>query len=142
MKRYTYRLLCLTAFASIVLSLPASGHHSIAMYDYTIDISVSGVVTEFEWRNPHCWLHVMIEDESGTSAVWTFEGNSTGQLTRVGWSSDVVQPGDEVTVIIHPLRDGTRGGAIAALELADGRVFRAGGAPVDPIYGREGAPSP
>ena len=140
MKRCISSLLCLTAFASIIVSVPASGHHSIAMYDYSIDISISGVVSEFEWRNPHTWLHIMVEDETGTPALWTLEGNSTGQLTRVGWTADAVKPGDEVTVIIHPLRDTTRGGAIAALHLPDGRVFRAGGAPVDPIYGREGAP--
>ena len=140
MKRYTSSLLSLTAFASILLSAPASGHHSIAMYDYSIDISISGVVSEFEWRNPHTWLHIMIEDETGTPALWTLEGNSTGQLMRVGWTADAVKPGDEVTVIIHPLRDSTRGGAIAALHLADGRVLGTGGQPNDPIRGRAGVP--
>lgn len=51
-----------------------------------------------------------------------------------------VKPGDEVTAIMHPLRDGTRGGAIVALHLPDGRVLRSGGQPNDPIRGRAGVP--
>ena len=126
----------LSAVAVIVLSAPASGHHSLAMYDTTTQISVDATVTEFEWANPHCWLHIMVEDESGTARLWTLEGNSIGQLVRAGWTADAVKAGDEVTIILNPLRDGTRGGRIEAIHFPDGRELRRlGGGAYDPRTG-------
>lgn len=126
---------CVVALA--LVALPASAHHSQIMYDGDTDIEMMGVVMEFEWTNPHTWLHVMIEDENGTPRRWTFESNSTGQLTRVGWTADAIRPGDVTTVIMHPLKDGTRGGSIVAVYLPDGTVLRSGGQPNDPIRGSD-----
>ncbi len=109
-------ILCLLA-----LPLSAGAHHSQAMYDNTQELTISGVVSEFEWVNPHTWLHVMVKDESGTERMWTFESNSTGQLVRGGWSGDAIKPGDEVAVVYRPLRDGTRGGSIRAVLFPDGK---------------------
>ena len=109
------------ALSLFVLPLSAGAHHSQAMYDSSQELSIAGTVSEFEWVNPHTWLHVMIKDDSGTERMWTFESNSTGQLERGGWSGDAIKPGDEVTVIYRPLRDGTRGGSIRAVLFPDGR---------------------
>ncbi len=108
-------------FSLLVLPISAGAHHSQAMYDNTQELSIEGIVSEWEWTNPHTWLHVMIKDESGTERQWTFESNSTGQLERGGWSGDAIKAGDEVTVIYRPLRDGTRGGSIRAVIFPDGR---------------------
>ena len=122
----------------LVLPLPAAAHHSQTMYDGNTEIEIRGVVQEFEWSNPHTWLYVTIEDESGAPSQWAFESNSTGQLSRVGWTADLINPGDEVTIIMHPLRDGTRGGSIVAVRLPDGTVLPSGGVRPDPVGGREG----
>ncbi len=76
-----------------------------------------------EWRTPHSWLHVMVKDENGIERRWTLESNSIGQLIQNGWSPDIVHPGDPVTVVLNPLRDGTRGGRLEEIQHADGRVF-------------------
>jgi hypothetical protein len=115
----------------------AAAHHSQAMYDGESDLEVVGTVEEFEWKNPHSWLYLMIEDDDGTPRQWSFETNSTGQLTRVGWAADSMKAGDEVTVVYHPIRDGTRGGSIVEVRLADGTVLPSGGQRVDPIRGSD-----
>lgn len=120
-----------------LLSMPAAGHHSQTMYDGDTEIEMRGVVEEFDWTNPHTWLYVTVEEESGAESHWVFESNSTGQLTRVGWAADSIKPGDEVTVIIHPLRDGTRGGTIVEVRMADGTILPSGGMRPDPIRGSE-----
>lgn len=127
----------LSAVVVIALSVPASGHHSLAAYDTDTEISVTATVTEFEWANPHCWLHIMVEGEDGTARLWTLESNSVGQMIRAGWTADSVKAGDEVTIDLNPLRDGTRGGRLNTVHFSDGRVLRrqGGGGAYDPRTG-------
>jgi hypothetical protein len=126
------RARCVAWFAAFVLSLfiaPSYGHHSITMYDRTIETSISGTVTQWDWTNPHCWLQIMVDDENGTPRLWVLEANSTGQMARGGWTADSVKPGDQVTVIINPIRDGTRAGRLGTVHFSDGReLHRAGDA--------------
>jgi hypothetical protein len=133
----TLKQIAAAAGLSVLLAIPATAHHSQVMYDGNTEMEMKGVVEEFDWANPHTWLYVTITDESGAPSQWVFESNSTGQLTRVGWSADSIKPGDEVTVIMHPLRDGTRGGTIVAVHMPDGTVLPSGGMRPDPIRGSE-----
>ncbi len=124
------KILNITAPLSFVIALfafPASGHHSITMYDRAVETSITGTVTEWEWTNPHCWLHVMVEDENGAERIWILEANSTGQMARGGWTADSVKAGDQVTVIMNPIRDGTRAGRLGTVRFSDGRVLQRAG---------------
>ncbi len=124
-----FRTMSLVIFAASLFATGASAHHSIVMYDRTQEIWIGGTVTAWEWTNPHCWLHVMVEDENGISRLWTLEANSTGQMARGGWTADSVKAGDKVSVTMNPVRDGTRAGRLASVHFSDGRVlYRAGDA--------------
>jgi hypothetical protein len=131
------RIIGFTAAIVWACAATASAHHSQSMYDGETDLESTGIVEAFEWSNPHSWLYLMIEDETGTPRQWSFETNSTGQLSRVGWAADSMRAGDEVTVVFHPLRDDTRGGSIVAVHLADGTVLPSGGQRNDPIRGSD-----
>ena len=127
------RALSLAGVAAILFAAPALAHHSFAMFDPDQSLTMEGNVTEFEWINPHVWLHAMIEDEDGQEYQWLFEMGSVGQLIRAGWTRETIKEGDTVTITFHPLRDGSRGGQLRAMELAGGRVMRQGaGAVSDP----------
>ena len=52
---------------------------------------------------------------------------STGQQARIGWTPTIVKAGDKVAVEINPLRDGTRGGTLLSIVLADGTKLGHGG---------------
>jgi phenylpropionate dioxygenase-like ring-hydroxylating dioxygenase large terminal subunit len=85
-----------------------AAHHSPAMlYDLTREITVTGVVTEFQLGNPHMRIYFDVAGESGTEK-WLAEGGSRTQLMRAGWSENDVAPGDKVTVRGHPSRDGSK----------------------------------
>ena len=87
-------------------------------------ITVSGTLKEFEWTNPHCWLHVAVVDPaSGRTLDWAFEMGSVGQVAAQGWKADAVKPGDKITIEAHPMKDGSRGGQYQAAKLSDGREF-------------------
>ena len=119
----TLRFAALAAIAVGMLSGTALAHHSFAMFDANKTSEVSGTVKEFEWINPHVWLHVVAPSTSGKAVTWSFEAGSPGQLTQTGWKPDSVNPGDKITVKLHPLKDGSHGGQLLSVTLPDGRIL-------------------
>ena len=112
------------SLAGLALSLfagQALAHHSFAMFDPDKLISQAGVVKEFEWTNPHVWIHIMAPDQNGKPVEWSFEMQAVAQVTSGGWKPDIVKPGDKVTIEFHPLKDGSRGGELVAATLPDGK---------------------
>jgi hypothetical protein len=113
------------AIIAAAFALEAQAHHSFAMFDQEKIISVSGTLKEFEYTNPHCWLHINVVDPAtGKTQEWAFEMGSVGQIAAQGWKADTVKPGDKITVDAHPMKDGSRGGQYQAARLPDGRSFK------------------
>lgn len=106
---------------------PALAHHSGAMFDRTRTVEVKGVVKSFGWTNPHAYVELMVKGPGGTVEQWNLEGGSPTVMAKQGWRKSSLKPGDQVTLIIHPMRDGTKGGDLEGAVLADGS--RVGGAP-------------
>jgi Family of unknown function (DUF6152) len=118
--------LALAAVTAAFASLPAAAHHSFSMFDHNKVVSITGTVKELEWANPHAWLHIVAKDQkTGAPVDWAFEMASVSQISRQGWKSDSVKPGDTVTVRMHPLKDGTHGGQYVSATLGNGTVFKA-----------------
>ncbi len=93
---------------AVVPALHVAAHHSPAMlYDLTREITVTGVVTEYQLGNPHMRIYFDV-DNNGTTEKWLAEGGSRTQLMRVGWTGAEVAPGDEITVRGHPPRDASK----------------------------------
>jgi hypothetical protein len=123
------RAVCLCTTALLMPSL-ASAHHSFAMFDAEKTVTLTGTVKEFEWTNPHMWLYVMAPDASGKVVEYPLEMQGPGQSVKNGWKQDSVKPGDKVTVDIHPLRTGARGGQLLSVTLPSGqKLFVTGRAP-------------
>lgn len=104
----------------VVGSVPVFAHHSFAMFDNTKEMTLNGEIKEFQWANPHIWVQVMVPDESGKLVEWSIEGGSPNGLVRNGWTRKSLQPGDKVSITIHPLRDGSPGGSLMKVVDADG----------------------
>ena len=108
---------------SSAYAVSAWAHHSPAMYEATERITLVGTVEGLQWNNPHVWLYLVVEDEQGQKNNWTLEGGAPATLIRQGWPSGSPKPGDEITVIIRPLKTGARGGLIREVTFADGSEF-------------------
>jgi hypothetical protein len=103
-------------------SAAAGAHHSFAVHFVGDElITVTGVVTEFTFRNPHGLLTLEVVEKDGSVEQWRVETNSPNILRRRGWTSDSIKPGDEVTIEGFPARDGSNSMRIARVVLADGR---------------------
>jgi hypothetical protein len=109
--------------ATALLSAPAFSHHSNVAFEVTKVDTITGVVTDFQWRNPHTWLKVMVRDGKGGNAEWGFEGRAPGVLLRAGWTKKSLVPGETVTVDYSPARDGSKTGLIARVTKADGTIL-------------------
>jgi hypothetical protein len=97
----------------------AWAHHSFAMFDQNRQVSIAGTVKAFEWTNPHAFIEI----EAPDGKVWSVELNSPNNLVRQGWKRTALKPGDKVTVVLNPLRDGQNGGLFNAVTLPNGQVL-------------------
>ena len=109
----------LLAGAILLGGASASAHHSFAMFDQNKQVSIAGTVKTFQWTNPHAF----IELEAPDGKVWSVELNSPNNLVRQGWKRTALKPGDKVTVVLNPLRDGKTGGLFDAVTLPNGQVL-------------------
>ncbi len=77
--------------------LPVQAHHSTAGYDLIHGTIISGVVTRFDWENPHTQLFLDVATD-GEPEHWNIEMESPVILARLGWTKDSLKPGDRVSV--------------------------------------------
>ncbi len=90
----------------LLLSLSALAHHGNSAYDETVRVPIKGTVTEFIWTNPHSQIYLDVKDKSGKTVNWGVETNSPAILGRAGWTKTSIKPGDEVTIILCPAKNG------------------------------------
>jgi hypothetical protein len=110
-----------------ILSAPLSAHHSNAAFDAGKRLSVTGVVTEWFWANPHCLLSLDVKDGSGQVVRWVVETQAPPNMIPFGWSKQSFKPGDEVTITLEPARTGKPVGRLLRAVFADGRTLLPGG---------------
>jgi hypothetical protein len=109
-------LICIPA---LLLTSQAIAHHSGAMFDDKISTTLTGTVKGFQWTNPHCWIQVLVPGKS-TTVEWSIEMGSPSQLFKGGWRPTTIRVGEKITVVIHPMRDGTSGGLFVSATGPDG----------------------
>ncbi len=119
------KFLRLACASTILLALAgtAFAHHSGAMFERDKQVELVGTVVTFSWTNPHSWIEIDVPNSSGGSDKWGVECNSPNNLARQGWRSTTLKPGDQVTITVHPLRSGEKGGRFMSVKLADGTVM-------------------
>ena len=122
----------LLAAALLAVTLGAAAHHTfIAQYDPDRPVTLSGVVTNVEWTNPHARFYLDVTDEAGEVTNWNLELASPNVLRRYGWTGKSLQTGDHVTVDGTLARNGSKMVNALTITLADGRkVFARESAPV------------
>ena len=116
-----FRLVSASILSLFCFSVGA--HHSGNMFDRETTVELTGTVKEFQWTNPHIWIQVLVPDAEGAVEEWSIEGGVPNRLFRAGWRPTSFEPGDEVTIVANPMRDGAKGGAFVGAKLADGTTL-------------------
>lgn len=111
-----------TASAGLLVSaVPVLAHHSFAAeYDANKKVELKGVVTKFEWTNPHAHVYLDVTDPSGKVANWNLELASPNMMVRNGWRRNSLKPGDAVTVVAAQAKDGTNTASVQTVTTSDG----------------------
>ncbi len=79
-------------------SAPVSAHHGAAAYDPDHVVTVKGLVTDFQFVNPHVLVYFEAKNDKREVEAWQGELTSPNRLGRVGWTKRTLKPGDSVTV--------------------------------------------
>lgn len=101
----------------------ASAHHSGAMFDQAKTITVVGTVREFKWASPHAWLYLVMAVPGGMTEEYAVELSSINIIARRGWDRHSANPGDRLSVTVHPMRDGGKQGLLLSMTLPGGKVL-------------------
>jgi hypothetical protein len=110
--------LVIAAAGILIGAATGMAHHSTAMFDMENTVEIKGTVKEFQWTNPHTWTVVTVDGED-----YGLEGMSPNYLGRNGWTKNTLKHGEAVTLQIHPLKDGRKGGFMVSVKFKDGTVL-------------------
>jgi hypothetical protein len=121
-------------FAALLLMMAGSGgplvaHHSFSMFDIDKDVTYKGVVVEYMWINPHVHFILDVKPGPGVDPAsvgrWDVECGSTNVMARQGWTRATLKPGSPITMVGHPMIDGSKGVFLFYMIKADGtRQYR------------------
>ena len=129
MRRPVFAVVHTAAALLLAAAPPVIAHHGTTNYEMVNGktITLSGVVTEFNWSNPHVYVLFDVTDEKGTVVHWAGEMNSPGVLKNAGWSKKTLKAGDKVTMTLRPNKFGTPVGLISrANMLVNGKPLQVG----------------
>lgn len=132
MKSMSRKLLnLLLVVCTLALPSLAPAHHSFAMFDSQNQVRLVGVVTQFDWTNPHIYIEMDVTQDDGSIKHWTIECANISILSRIGWKFNIMKAGDTITTVVAPLRNGEPGALLKQVMLADGSKW-GNGAPAGP----------
>jgi hypothetical protein len=111
------------AAVTLASSADLRAHHSHAMFDMTRELPITGTVTAYAYRNPHVFLYVDVKGADGEVKNWAVEMSTIANMERRGLYLSTFKPGDTITVMLNPLRDGRPGGNYTSVIAADGKKY-------------------
>jgi len=116
------RLGPIVAMLGVLAAVPAIAHHSFAVFFDNEQgvVSVRGVVTEFNFKNPHGIIRLNVTGKDGKVEEWKAETNSPSILERRGWKKDSIKIGEEIVLEGWRARDGANYMRMRKVTRADG----------------------
>ena len=102
---------------------PAWSHHSHAMFDHSKQVTATGTVSKYVYRNPHVYLYIDIQGDNGETKNYAIEMSNLTNMIKRGIGKATFKPGDTVKVNFHPLSDGRPGGSYITIVAADGKTY-------------------
>ena len=119
--------LWLTILILVAIAVPVLAHHSFAVeYDRNKFITLKGVVTELDWRNPHIYFFLDVKGADGKVVNWKIEGYPPNMAVRRGFKRDSMKVGDAVTVTGWQAHNGASRAHSREVTWADGRKAETG----------------
>jgi hypothetical protein len=110
-------LAALIACSSVALF----AHHGRgATYDMKTRVTLKGMVSRVEWRNPHVLIYMDVKDADGKVVTWGFENSGVSTLAQEGYNRNTLKVGQPITAIVNPAANGAPTAIVVKIILADG----------------------
>ena len=113
----------------LVAAKPSLAHHSRAMFDIARNVTYRGTVTEYLWQNPHSYIVIAVGTDAkdpSTVGTWDVEASSINIMLDQGWTRTTYKPGDPITIVAHPRKNGSKVALLFYAIRPDGaRLYRA-----------------
>jgi hypothetical protein len=114
----------LSLLLALLASVPVLAHHNYRLrFDYDIDVTMTGVVTNFDWKNPHIEIFIDIENEDGSVTGWVMPTAAPSVANRLGITPETVLPGDRLIITGALARNGTNELRARTMTLEDGTYY-------------------
>ena len=114
---------------SLFVARPSLAHHSRAMFDMSKNVTYTGIVKEYRWQNPHSQIVITVGADAkdpSTVGTWDMEASSINIMVSQGWNRMTYKPGDPITIVAHPMKNGSKGALLFYAIKPDGtRLYRA-----------------
>jgi hypothetical protein len=108
----------------VLAGIPLFAHHGTGVaYDIEKTVNLKGTVTEWIWANPHCGILFDVTDDKGNVEHWGAELGNPHALSMAGLSTDILKPGDTITISGHPAKSGAPRIELQEFTTADGRTL-------------------
>ena len=111
---------CFLALFSLFTTTLAFAHHSAAMFNLEIEMEIEGTVKQFQFTNPHVWIHLSVSDENGIEKLWKIEALNPNSLKRKGWKRNSFKEGDKISISFYPAKSGASKGYFIHATTANG----------------------
>ena len=89
-----------------LITAPAVAHHARSGYDLSKTVTLKGTITKVEWTNPHALIYFDVND-GGRVQNWHSITGGPSRMSRYGWTSETLKPGDQITITGNPTKAGT-----------------------------------
>ena len=99
-------LVALAVAATLVVAARAYAHHSFAAtYFEDKTVQIEGELVQFQFRNPHSFVHVMVKEKDGSMVRYAVEWGGAGALGGQGVTRESLKVGDHVIITGSPGRN-------------------------------------
>ena len=124
-------LLAIVFAAACLLVCPKSeyAHHGGSAYDAAHPLTVTGTVKDFQFIQPHPLITLEVKDEQGAVTEWSVEMTAPNHLVHYGWNGKKLKPGDQITVVGLPSKNGLKVLNLRKISWANGEVIPLGPPP-------------
>jgi hypothetical protein len=112
-----------------VFSGPALAHHGGGAYDAAHPMTMTGTVKEFLFIQPHPLITLEVKDDQGAVTEWSVEMTAPNHLVHYGWNGKKLKPGDQITIVGLPSKNGLKVLNLRKISWANGEVIPLGPPP-------------
>ncbi len=86
--------------------------------------SMKATVTNFEFVNPHGMIYIVVRDDKGNIQKWAVETRGGPNVfVKAGWDKDTLKPGDQITLVAHPAKNGSNNSRLVKIVFSNGMAL-------------------